>query len=87
MIKFFRRVAELQFLRFRRSHDPHVPAVSGACISACSHATLMSQTRHRWKLHCGHSSSSALNLFVWLYAILMTGVNLSLLNLKKNSCP
>ena len=34
-------VAELQFLRFRRPHDPHVPVV-----------------------HCGHSSSSALNLHV-----------------------
>jgi|LakMenE01Jun11ns_1017448.scaffolds.fasta_scaffold9959540_17 hypothetical protein len=34
-------IAELQFLRFRRPHDPHVLAV-----------------------HCGHSSSSALNLHV-----------------------
>ena len=42
------RVAKLQFLRFRRPHDPHVPAV-----------------------HCGHSSSLALNLFVWLHAFMV----------------
>jgi hypothetical protein len=61
------RVAELQFLRFRRPHDPHVSLINQACISACSHMRLVSHARHRWKLlpvHCGHSSSSALNLHV-----------------------
>ncbi|MEB3315791.1 MAG: hypothetical protein VKK32_06230, partial [Candidatus Melainabacteria bacterium] len=51
-------------------HDPHVSLINQACISACSHMTSMSHARHRWKLpvHCGHSSSSALNLFVRLHA-------------------
>jgi chromate transporter len=71
------RVAELQFLRFRRPHDPHVSLINQACISACSHMTLMSHARHRWKLpvHCGHSSSSALNLFVRLGAHLFHQAN------------